>query len=101
MSGARSTRPTRAHLYVVEVEVLRLTDKGAWVRGPATGKEKWITSRTHWCSPTKEGAIESLRIRKARHVGHARRRLEDAEFALAYLEGAPEPSRYWVSTLDI
>lgn len=88
--------PVRASLNVVEVEVLRITDRGAWVRSEY-GEEKWLTSQTHWCSPTQEGAIESLRIRKARHVGHARRRLEDAEFALAYLDGNPSPSQHNVS----
>lgn len=85
----------RANLHVVEVEILRLTPEGAWVR-TRFGDEKWITPRTHWCSPTKEGAVESLRIRKTRHVEHARRRLSDAEFALAYLQDGPVPSQHSV-----
>ena len=87
-------------LYVTEVTILRTTDEGAWVREAQRGEEKWVTPRTHWCSPSKEAAIENLRIRKARHVGHARRRLEDAELAFAYLGGeAPEVAQLAVKGL--
>ena len=94
--------PRRCSLTVSKVEVLRTTDKGAWVREELGGQEKWVTPRTHWCSPTREAAIESLRIRKARHVGHARRRLADAELALDYLCTAePKVSSYTIKPFSI
>ena len=92
----------RAALHVVEVRVQRLTPEGAWVKSAWSDAEKWVTPRTHWCSPTKEAAIENLHIRKARHVWHARRRLKDAEFALNYLEAAsPGVSPHTVKAFDI
>ena len=72
------------------------------MRDELSGQEKWVTTRTHWCSPTREAAIESLHIRKARHVGHARRRLADAELALDYLCTAePKVSSYTIKPLSI
>lgn len=71
----------RQYVEYVEFEVLRLTECGAWIRQKASWarKEKWITPQTVYVWSTKEDALESLKIRTRKYVGHCRRRLREAE----------------------
>ena len=61
--------------------ILRRTPKGAWIKNPITDQEKWVSdsTRKRFAYPSEEYALESLRQRNRRHLGHLRAKIKKAE----------------------
>lgn len=82
----------------MEIELLRYpvqkeTPKGVWVFDPYVYKRRWISlsSRKAFAYSTYTAAMNSFKIRNAKHIGHLERSLKEAKLAK---EALAEPDLY-------
>jgi len=63
--------------------VRRHTPGGYWFFDPRTSKERWVSARARraFAYATKEEALNSFRIRNARHIQHLKNALDRALIA--------------------
>lgn len=88
----------RTELVGMELELLTYpvkseTPKGVWVHDPYVHRQRWISlsSRKAFAYSTKELALNSFKIRNAKHIGHLERSLVEAKLAREALD---EPDLY-------
>lgn len=66
-----------------EYPVRRVTPAGVWIFDPRTYEEKWVSLQTRkaFAYASKEDALNSFKIRNARHIQYLERDLERAKLA--------------------
>lgn len=78
------------NFYYYKFEVVKLTPEGGWLEpvGDANydHSKTWRKFGTWFASPTKEEALEHLKIRSKRYLDNCRRRLRDAQLRVVALE---------------
>lgn len=80
------------HLTAWHYPIVKRTRCGVWIELWRGGKRKFVNleSVKKWAHPTMDGAIESFRRRKHRHLQILRWQMKFSQLALARLEsGAP------------
>lgn len=84
VSGEWVAGRSRVRIRCLELGVVRLTPKGAWVRDFSVDRgERFVRreGKKRYACPTREEALESFMARKQRQEGILRARADDAHMA--------------------